>query len=197
MALGRPSCDTMRPVSQNPLSVTETNCSPSGATRMAEKPPKSANVDVNSRPPRYSSWPKRRSSGASGLNAVMDLAVTVMGTGESRPPRWAAAGHANAAAAPATTRPNLRRPGSKRPGGAAEIVIPRHHAHHPAACCSVRSSITNAAAAAAAGAPAPVRASLRTARPISRSWHRRVPRRRRWSRRAGNSASRRGRCRWR
>ena len=108
MALGRPSCDTMRPVNQNPLSVTETNCSPSGATRMAEKPPKSANMDVNSRPPRYSSWPKRRSSGASGLNAVMDLAVTVMGTGESRPPRWAAAGHANAAAAPATTRPNLR-----------------------------------------------------------------------------------------
>src|SRR5262249_18383407 len=92
----------MRPVSHHPLSVRETKCSPPGATRIAENPPNAEWEDFSSSPPRYSTIPKRRWSGARALKAAIGLASTMIGSGGSTPIRWASAGNVIATAAQAT-----------------------------------------------------------------------------------------------
>jgi hypothetical protein len=114
----------MRPVSHHPLSVRETKCSPSGATRIAENPPNSRWEDFNSSPPRYSTMPKRRWSTARALNVAIDFASTAMGAGGSMRVRWASADVAMATAAQATIAMVKRRLDERRSSGR-RAVAPR------------------------------------------------------------------------
>src|SRR5712671_1909593 len=84
----------MRPVSQCALSLSATNCAPSAATRIADRPPKSRWEEVSAMPPRNSSAPKRTWDGARGSKTSIGAAAISIRAGGSGARFCASAGEA-------------------------------------------------------------------------------------------------------
>src|SRR5215510_10217360 len=71
----------MRPRNHQPLSVSAMKWAPSGATRMAEMPPKCSEDERSTRPPRNSSSPNCRREGSRTSKAVIGSLRTSIATG--------------------------------------------------------------------------------------------------------------------